>query len=88
MDEINDKIRILNEKGVPVVFFITGNYSTGKTFFTKELLKNFEFYQTVNLGIVAKVVRFFRTDIDMHPVGGNYFAKEIGRCCLIKLLKI
>lgn len=73
---INSKIRELNKKGIPVIFFITGNYSTGKTFFTKKLFKSLAFYQTVNLGIVTKVVRFFRPDINMFPSNNKFFANE------------
>jgi len=64
MDEINEKIRYLNEKGFPVMLMVTGNNSSGKTRLTNELIKNLDFYQTINLGLASKLVRYFRPDID------------------------
>ncbi|GIW59211.1 MAG: hypothetical protein KatS3mg087_0277 [Patescibacteria group bacterium] len=62
--EIDEKIKKLNDLGLPVIFIVTGNNSAGKTTFTKKLLQNFDFYQSINLGIISKMIRFFRPDID------------------------
>lgn len=64
MDEINRKINVLNKKGYPVIFMITGNNSSGKTKLTNQLIKDLNFYQTINLGLASKLVRYFRPDID------------------------
>lgn len=64
MDLINRKIQYLNKKGVPVIFMVTGNNSSGKTRLTNELIKTLDFYQTINLGLASKLVRYFRPDID------------------------
>lgn len=68
MSEINDKIKKLNQKGAPVIFFVTGNNSTGKTALTKEVIKKYDFYQSVNLGIISKLLRFFRPDIPVNQL--------------------
>lgn len=67
MDLINRKIQYLNKKGVPVIFMVTGNNSSGKTRLTNELIKTLDFYQTINLGLASKLVRYFRPDIDATP---------------------
>lgn len=64
MDKINRKINDLNKKGFPVIFMITGNNSSGKTKLTNQLIKDLDFYQTINLGLASKLVRYFRPDID------------------------
>ena len=76
--EINQKIHYLNKKGFPVIFMITGNNSAGKTRLAKELIKNLDFYQTINLGLASKLVRYFRPDIDvsnLENLNGNEAAE-------------
>ncbi|MFH1561094.1 MAG: AAA family ATPase [Patescibacteria group bacterium] len=60
---VNSRIQVLNKKKIPVIFLITGNNSTGKTTLAKLLLQKLDFVQTVNLGIVSKLMRFFRPNI-------------------------
>lgn len=57
--KINRKILSQNKEGRAIIFFITGLNSTGKTTISRYLIRNLEFFQTINLGIVSKLIRFF-----------------------------
>jgi len=47
-----------------VIFMVAGNNSSGKTVVTKKLIQILPFYQSVNLGLASKMIRYFRPDID------------------------
>lgn len=71
---INTRIKELNKYDVPAIFIITGNNSTGKTTFTKKLIQKIDFYQSVNLGIISKMIRFFDpaiTPSELENFNGN-----------------
>lgn len=57
-------MRRLNRQGAPVIFMVAGNNSSGKTVVTKKLIQILPFYQSVNLGLASKMIRYFRPDID------------------------
>lgn len=85
--DINIRIRDLNESDTPVIFFIAGNYSTGKTFFAKELIKNLDFYQTINFGTITKIIRFFKPEINMLPSNNKFFFKDEWKNLFNKILE-
>jgi len=62
ISDINNKINKLNSFGFAVIFMIGGNNSSGKSTVSKELLCNCSFIQSVNLGIISKMIRCFRKD--------------------------
>ncbi len=62
--DINKKIKQLNLTGKPVIFIVTGNNSAGKTTICRKLIQDFDFYQSINLGVVSKMIRYFRPDIN------------------------
>jgi hypothetical protein len=64
-DTLNKKIALLNSLGVPVVFIVTGNNSSGKTTFTRKLIQEIRFYQSINLGLASKLIRFFKPKLDV-----------------------
>ncbi len=64
MININGKIKQLNRLGKPAIFVVTGNNSSGKTTITRKLIRDYNFYQSINLGVASKMVRFFRPDIN------------------------
>jgi len=66
--KINEQINQLNQEGKAVVFIITGNNSAGKTALTLKLLKNLYFYQSINLGLASKIIRFFREDLAVNDL--------------------
>lgn len=47
-----------------MIFMVAGNNSSGKTVVTKKLIQILPFYQSVNLGLASKMIRYFRPDID------------------------
>lgn len=55
---INQKIKRLNQAGIPAIFIITGNNSSGKTVIAKKLIRDVDFHQTINLGLISKTLRF------------------------------
>jgi len=61
--KINLEIIEYNKKGKPVIFVICGKNCSGKTVLSCSLLKKIDFYQSVNLGIISKMIRFFKKDI-------------------------
>lgn len=61
---VTKKMLLLNRRGVPVIFMITGNNSAGKTVVTKKLIQILPFSQSVNMGLASKMIRYFRPDID------------------------
>ena len=65
MFDIESKISELNKHGIPAIFIVCGNNSTGKTIITKKLIQNLNFYQSINLGLASKMIRFFRPDFDI-----------------------
>lgn len=74
--EIKRNINKLNKIGVPIIFLVTGNNSCGKTTFSRSLIRNFNFSQTVNLGIISKLIRFFKPEINCSNLE-NFSNKEI-----------
>ena len=60
--DINNKINKLNSLGFAVIFMIGGNNSSGKSTVSKQLLCNCSFIQSVNLGVISKMIRCFRKD--------------------------
>lgn len=58
--KINARIKRLNQAGIPIIFVVTGNNSVGKTTLSKELIKRLYFYQSVNLGLASKLIRFLK----------------------------
>lgn len=72
---ICDLIKTINKKGYPVIFIVTGNNSSGKTTVTRLLLQRLPFYQTINLGLVSKIIRFFRKDLHVNELE-NFESKE------------
>ncbi|MBN1169165.1 hypothetical protein JXA63_04720 [Candidatus Woesebacteria bacterium] len=63
ISEINEKIDSINKGGKAVIFVVTGNNSSGKTTITLRLLKDIKFYQSINLGLASKIIRYFRNDL-------------------------
>lgn len=57
---INQKIKKLNQAGIPAIFLVTGNNSSGKTIITKNLIRDLNFHQTINLGLISKTIRFLQ----------------------------
>jgi len=75
---ISSKIRRLNRRGVPVIFMISGNNSSGKTVVTRTLIQTLPFSQSVNLGLASKMIKYFRPDIDsteLENFNGNEASK-------------
>lgn len=65
MFDIESKISKLNKLGIPAIFIVCGNNSTGKTVIARKLIQNVNFYQSINLGLASKMIRFFRPDFDI-----------------------
>lgn len=61
--KVNLKIKRLNELGIPIIFLVGGTNSTGKTTITRLLIQKCLFYQSVNLGIVSKLLRYLNPEI-------------------------
>ncbi len=71
VSKVNIKIKRLNNLNIPVLFFITGYNSCGKTLLAKRMLQECNFYQSVNLGLVSKTIRHLRTDIKLDTLDNN-----------------
>jgi cytidylate kinase len=74
INRVNKKIKLLNTHGIPFVFIVTGNNSSGKTVISKKLFQNLNFYHHINLGIVSKMIRYFRPDLESDKL--ENFSKE------------
>lgn len=61
--DINEKITLLNTRGIAIIFVVTGNNSSGKTVLTRLLIQKLNFYQSVNLGLASKLIRVLRPDL-------------------------
>lgn len=63
LKSINKKIILLNSLGVPVVLLVTGNNAAGKTRISKALFRELNLYHHINLGIISKMIRYFRPEL-------------------------
>ncbi len=77
IQKINLLIKELNSKNIPVIFFITGTNSVGKTVFTKFLLQKINFYQSYNLGLISKTLNYFRPDLNKDSIDNFYSNTDI-----------
>lgn len=68
IETVTHQMQELNNRGAPVIFMVTGNNSVGKTRITKQLICELPFYQSINLGLASKMIRFFRPDIDVNEL--------------------
>lgn len=66
--ELSDKITLLNELGYAVAFVVTGHNGSGKTTIAKRLLSDLPFYQTFNLGVVTKTLRYTQQTLTVTPL--------------------
>lgn len=68
LQRISTKMIRLNALGHAVIFCVTGVNGSGKTRFTKELLANLPFYQSINMGLFTKCLRYFRKDLHFNAL--------------------
>lgn len=64
IETVTSQMQELNSRGESVIFMVTGNNSAGKTRITKQLICELPFFQSINLGLASKMIRFFRPDLD------------------------
>lgn len=76
--QVANKMARLNRRGIPVIFMVAGNNSSGKTVVTKKLIQMLPFFQSVNLGLASKMIRYFRPDIDSTELE-NFNGNEASR---------
>ncbi len=77
----------LNIVGSPVIFFVTGLNWTWKTVLTKELLRHFNFYQTYNLGLISKTIKYFRPDLNIDSID-NFNDKDTVMSIFTELIEL
>lgn len=61
---VQEKMSLLNNFGIPVIFCITGNFSSGKTYYAKELIKKFSFSHIVNIGVITKTLNYLQNNLN------------------------
>jgi hypothetical protein len=64
LDDLGLRMRLLNDRGMAVIFIITGPNGSGKTVLTKRLLTALPFHQTFNLGAITKTIRYMFHDAE------------------------
>jgi hypothetical protein len=67
---VAERLQALNARGEPAFFAVAGHKSSGKTTVARHLLRSFEFYQMVNLGVVSKMMHFFKDNWRAGKRGG------------------
>jgi hypothetical protein len=76
-------MQALNRADFPVIFLITGNNCSGKTTMARRLTRELPFSQSVNLGLVSKLIRFFLPEIPHeaenfdHPIPVDLFPRIV-----------
>ena len=77
----NELIAELNAMGHPAIFFITGNFASGKTTLAKELFSRLSFVHIIHIGIITKTIRLLCPDllVSKFPGDGGMILNEAFR---------
>lgn len=65
---VNSKISLANASDHAIIFMIGGINSSGKSTIAKNLFSLCDFYQSINLGIISKMIRFFGKDTQVSNI--------------------